>query len=168
MILGAVLAGGFSSRFGSDKALAIVAGRPLIEHAIAALAAECDAVIVVGRDWPGLTSVADLPGPGLGPLGGLCAALHHAAANGYSAVITSGCDLAAIPPNLATSLSPGPAYALDQPTLGLWPAGLAPALDTHIAAGNRSLHGWTARCDARAIDLGAIANINTPADLPRN
>ncbi len=34
-LLGAVLAGGSSTRFGSDKALALLAGKPLIEHAIA-------------------------------------------------------------------------------------------------------------------------------------
>ena len=32
--LGAVIAGGRSSRFGSDKAMALWQGRPLIDHAI--------------------------------------------------------------------------------------------------------------------------------------
>src|SRR3546814_5673419 len=55
--LGAVLAGGRSSRFGSDKALAMLGGRTLLDHAQAALRPHCDALIVVGRgeglaDWP--------------------------------------------------------------------------------------------------------------------
>jgi len=49
MILGAVLAGGQSSRFGSDKALAALGGRTLLERAVASLETHCDGVIVVGR-----------------------------------------------------------------------------------------------------------------------
>ena len=43
-LLGAILAGGRSSRFGSDKAFALLNGKPLIDHVIAALAAQTDAV----------------------------------------------------------------------------------------------------------------------------
>ncbi len=50
-LLGAVLAGGQSRRFGSDKALALLDGRPLIAHVIAALAAQTEAVIVCGKEW---------------------------------------------------------------------------------------------------------------------
>ena len=49
-LLGAVLAGGRSERFGSDKALARLGGRTLLEQAVEALGAQCDAVIVVGRE----------------------------------------------------------------------------------------------------------------------
>ncbi|MBA3896663.1 MAG: NTP transferase domain-containing protein, partial [Sphingomonadaceae bacterium] len=64
MILGAVLAGGASRRFGSDKALAMRDGRPLIAHVVDALATQVDAVVVCGRDWGGLPSIADRPAPG--------------------------------------------------------------------------------------------------------
>ncbi|GGE00968.1 hypothetical protein GCM10011529_04050 [Polymorphobacter glacialis] len=164
-LLGAVLAGGKSSRFGSDKALARHQGVALIDHVINALAREAGAVVVVGRDYPNMTGIPDWPNPGLGPLGGLCAALRHAAATGYNHVLTAGCDLPNLPPDLARSLSPAPAYALGQPTIGLWPTTLASALGDHILAGNRSVHGWAEACYAHAIDLGKLANINTAADL---
>jgi molybdopterin-guanine dinucleotide biosynthesis protein A len=164
-LLGAVLAGGAARRFGSDKALGLYQGRPLIEHVLAALALEADAVIVTGREWVGGTGIADSPGPGLGPLGGLCAALHHAAARGFDAVLSAGCDLPTLPAGLSARFAPGPAHALGQPTVGLWPATLAPALAAHIDAGGRSLHGWATACRARAVDIGTLANINTPADL---
>jgi len=164
-LLGAVLAGGASRRFGSDKALAMLRGKPLIENVIAALATECETVIVCGRDWPSRRSLADRPGPGLGPLGGLAAAFHHAAASGHDAVLAAACDLAELPPGLAARLAPGPAVAAGQPALGLWPAALAARLDTHLASGGRSLFGWAAAAGARSVIVSGIANINTPADL---
>ena len=67
-LLGAVLAGGRSSRFGSDKAEALLHGRSLLDHAIEALSAQCDSVIVVGREHHGTPSIPDRPRPDLGRL----------------------------------------------------------------------------------------------------
>ena len=140
-------------------------GSSLIYHVIEALSTECATVVVIGRDWPDGIALSDRPGPGLGPLAGLAAALHHARDQGFTAVLTAGCDLPLLPAGLAARLTPAPAHALGQPALGLWPASLAEALDDHLAAGGRSLYGWAAATGARAVDLGALANINTPADL---
>ena len=83
-ILGAVLAGGKSSRFGSDKALAELDGHTLLARAVDALAA------IVRRRGRGRPRTAPAPSAarsaraGMGPLGGIAAALHHArATNGY-------------------------------------------------------------------------------------
>ena len=86
-VLGAVLAGGRSSRFGSDKAAATWKGRSLAEHAAALIAQHVDRVVTVG---PG--DIPDLPEPGLGPLGGIAGALDHAAGQGFTSVLTIGCD----------------------------------------------------------------------------
>jgi molybdopterin-guanine dinucleotide biosynthesis protein A len=59
-LLGAIFAGGASRRFGSDKALADIGGVALLERVAARLRPQCDALVVVGREWPGLESVADL------------------------------------------------------------------------------------------------------------
>lgn len=165
-VLGAVLAGGASSRFGSDKAMADFRGKPLIEHVITRLRPQVSDLVVVGRDHLGEASIPDRPGPGLGPLGGLAAALHHAAAGGYDAVLTSGCDLPELPLDLREALGAGPAFVLGQPLLALWPAALAGVLDLHLTRSpDRSLRGWVALTEARGVDLGPIRNVNRPGDL---
>jgi molybdopterin-guanine dinucleotide biosynthesis protein A len=165
-LLGAVLAGGASSRFGSDKAMAQFNGKTLIDLVISRMRPQVSDLVVVGRDHPGEASIPDRPAPGLGPLGGLCAALHRAAAGGYDAVLTSGCDLPELPLDLREALGEAPAFALGQPLLALWPAALAGVLDLHLARStDRSLRGWVALTGARAVDLGPIRNVNRPGDL---
>lgn len=164
ILLGAILAGGQSRRFGSDKALALLAGQPLINHSLRALGYETPNVVVCGRPWPGHPHLPDRFS-GAGPLAGLCAALEHALAKGYSHVLAAPCDMAMLPHGLAVALSPAPAVALGQPTLGLWPAGLASRLLSHLAAGHRSLNSWVEATGARSVDLGPLPNINTPDDL---
>jgi molybdopterin-guanine dinucleotide biosynthesis protein A len=85
-VLAIVLAGGQSSRFGSDKLVAPLAGRPLLHHALDAVAAVADHVIVVlgpGQAIP--TLPASVMGKVLvardeavhgGPLAGLAAGLN--------------------------------------------------------------------------------------------
>ena len=83
-VTGIVLAGGRSSRFGSDKLAADLDGRPLLHHAIEAVAAVAPEVIVVAA--PGVeppipvaletrVRVVHDPQPFGGPLVGLMAAL---------------------------------------------------------------------------------------------
>jgi molybdopterin-guanine dinucleotide biosynthesis protein A len=162
VILGAVLAGGQSSRFGSDKALAALGGRTLLVRAVAALEAQCDGVIVVGRG-----DVSDRPRPGMGPLGGINAALHHAASHGYGEVLTCGVDCGGLGPDARAELAPAPAYVADQPVIGLWPASAAPALDAFLATdAKHSMRAFAAMIGARPVTLSAkTANINTREDL---
>lgn len=166
-LLGAVLAGGRSSRFGSDKGAALLEGRPLIAHVADTLGAQCETVVVAGRDWPGLVRVDDVPRPGLGPLGGLAGALAYALANGFDAVLSSGCDLPRLPRDIVTRLGAPPALLADQPTVGLWRATHAMALAHFIATdATRSIRGWADRIGARRVALDVpLANINRPDDL---
>jgi molybdopterin-guanine dinucleotide biosynthesis protein A len=165
--LGAIFAGGQARRFGADKAAVEIDGVALIDRVAAALRPQCDAVIVVGREWPGLASVADAPRPGLGPLGALGGALYYATSNRYRDVLTAGCDLPDVPADLSALLAPAPAIVAGQPLIGLWPADLAAALLEHLRdCGDLSMRGWIAACGARRVRYAeAIANINTPADL---
>lgn len=74
---GFVLAGGQSTRMGTDKALVDFAGRPLIAHALHILReAGLDAKIAGAlSDLSHFAPVVADAKPGLGPLGGICAAL---------------------------------------------------------------------------------------------
>ncbi|MFD1034394.1 molybdenum cofactor guanylyltransferase [Sphingomonas hankookensis] len=169
-VLGAILGGGRSSRFGSDKALAMLDGEALIDRVAAALAPQVDALIVVGRNHPGLTAVADRPAPDLGPLGGIAGALHYAATKGFDRVLTVPCDAPFLPDDLRQHLSvAGPATFLDSlPVIGWWPATAASALDQLLAeGGSRSVRAFADRIGAVGIAGATIANVNTPDDLVR-
>ena len=82
-VTGFVLAGGKSTRMGTDKALLELAGRPLIEHMLELARSVCRQVCVVGD--PGKFSrlapvIPDLYA-GQGPLAGIHAALTHSETN---------------------------------------------------------------------------------------
>ena len=168
-ILGAIFAGGTARRFGSDKAAAPIDGTPMIEHVLARLDGQCEQVVVIGREWPGQISVADAPKPGLGPLGALAGAMTYALAEGYDAVLTSGCDLPDLPADLLERLQPGPAVVAGQPLLGLWRSDLAPRLVRWLeAGGDRAMRSWIAEANARRVTLPADpTNINSVADWER-
>ncbi|SDA29235.1 molybdenum cofactor guanylyltransferase [Sphingomonas sp. NFR15] len=174
-ILGAIIAGGASSRFGSDKALALLDGQPLIAHALAALRPFTPEVVICGRAWGDLPPLPDRPLPGLGPLGGIAAALHHAQAAGYADVLTIGCDMPRVPPALIADLiARAPAYCSNAPILGCWPADatdtLAARLDGHVAGTKSaalSIRRFADAIGATAVPAPApLFNVNTPGDLP--
>ncbi|CCA91816.1 molybdenum cofactor guanylyltransferase [Novosphingobium sp. PP1Y] len=167
MILGAVLAGGQSSRFGSDKALAELEGHTLLALAVDALAGLCDHVIVVGRETAPAPTLPDWPRPGMGPLGGIAAALHHARDEGYETVLTCGVDVASLPDNLLDLLGAAPACLADQPVIGLWPASATKSIEALLHSDEKhSMLRFADRIGARKAKIdGAIPNINTPADL---
>ena len=167
MILGAVLAGGQSTRFGSDKALAELGGRTLLSLAVDALAAQCDAVVVVGREAAPAPTLPDWPRAGMGPLGGIAAALHHAADAGYDHVLSCAVDSAGLTKTVLSDLSPAPAYCESQPVIGLWPASASATVDALLESDARhSMRAFAERIGARPVHLSNIPdNINTPADL---
>ena len=167
MILGAVLAGGLSTRFGSDKALAEFGGHTLIARAVDALSGCCEYVVVVGRETAPAPTLPDWPRPGMGPLAGIAAALHLARDEGYEAVLTCGVDSALLPEGLPELLAPAPAYISQQPVIGLWPASALEAIEAILTGeGRHSMRQFAEAIGARAVNSPAIpANINTPADL---
>jgi len=167
MILGVVLAGGQSTRFGSDKALAELGGHTLLARAVDTLAGWCEHVVVAGRETAPAPTLPDWPHADMGPLGGIAAGLHHARDEGYESVLTLGVDSLGLPENLPELLSPGPAYVESQPVVGLWPAGAVDAIETLLLAeGKHSMLAFAEAIGATAVKISAKpANINTPADL---
>lgn len=98
---GFVLAGGQSSRMGSDKALIEFNGQPLVVHALNILRNAGLASMIAGAR-PDLSEYAPLvDDAGLGPLGGICAAL--ASTNTEFAVFLS-VDMPLLPPSLVPFL----------------------------------------------------------------
>jgi molybdenum cofactor guanylyltransferase len=172
-LLGAVLHGGQSRRYGSDKAQALLAGKPLIQHVIERIGPQVSRVVICGGPaHPTLLTLPDQPEAGLGPLAGLLAALDYGAARRFSAVLSAPCDTPLLPQNLAARLSPGPSYARtndqDHPVLGLWPIRLAPALRAYLTSGERKAMTWAASVQARSVlfdDRQAFANVNDLASL---
>jgi len=167
MILGAVLAGGQSSRFGSDKALAMLHGETLVARAVDMLSGWCEKVVVVGREQAPAPTLPDWPRAGMGPLGGIAAALHDARDEGFDAVLTCGVDSVDLPESLPSLLSPAPAYLADQPVVGLWPITAIKPIEAILRGdGRHSMRAFAEAIGARAVHSGkASININTPADL---
>lgn len=70
----AVLAGGASTRMGTDKTALTINGRAMIDHVLAAAAGF--AVVVVGKEHPEAPSIPDTSTERRGPLAGLVATLE--------------------------------------------------------------------------------------------
>ena len=167
LLLGAILAGGQARRFGSDKAQALFEGARLIDRVVAALAAQCESVVVCGREEPGFICIPDWPEPGQGPLGGLAAALRYAGAGGFTHVLSAGVDVPDLPHDLAKTLAgKGAAIVESQPVVGLWPVKVGPMLEAFMAGDGRSLYRFDEHVCSRRVELAApLMNINRPADL---
>ncbi len=116
----AVLAGGRSERFGSDKTLAILQGRTLLLRAVERLGpAFAETLVVANRadrfgDVPGARMVADRF-PGRGPLAGIHAALEEAT-HGIVIVATVDAPLVDVPllAGLADATLVAPAAAFER------------------------------------------------------
>ncbi len=166
-MLGAVIAGGRSSRFGSDKAFAPIDGRPMIEHVAAALRPWVDELAICGRQYGEELFLPDDPKIDLGPLAGFNAALRYAAANGFEAVITVPCDTPRISPEIFAALRrhAGPAYLSGCPVIGIWPVTLAEGLNSFVVTDpRRSVRSWARLVDAVELPITAPININYVTD----
>jgi len=166
-VLGVVLAGGRSTRFGGDKALAEIGGESLLERAVKQLVCSCAEVTVTGRDIQGGTGLPDWPRPGMGPLGGIAAGLRHARETGFDMVLTCGVDSVGLPEDLFDLLSPAPSFIRQQPVIGLWPVTALLSVEAILAGdGRHSMLAFAWSVNARAVRLdSAPANINSPEDL---
>jgi molybdopterin-guanine dinucleotide biosynthesis protein A len=188
---GIVLAGGRSTRFGSDKLAATLDGVPLVRRAVDALGAVTDGVIVVlppgveRDDLPdGVTVTHDLH-EGEGPLAGLHTGLLAAVRTDQ--VLVAGGDMPELQPSVlrllldtlddagvdAAALADGDRFRPLPVALRTWPA--ADAVHTLLHAGRRRLRDaldslrtavideptWTALDPARR----TLRDVDEPADL---
>ena len=185
-IVGMVLAGGRSVRFGGEKAAAELAGTPLLIWAARRLRSTCSVVAANVRPGTqaeviaradGLPLLYDVPGDALGPLAGVKVGLMWARDRGATALAVSPCDVPLLPDDLfvrlAEAAGTGPALAEtsggDQPLCALWPVSALPAVSEALQGGAhpptwRLLQALGAT-RVRFADEAAFANVNTQADL---
>lgn len=174
--MGAVLAGGRSSRFGRDKRQVVVDGQTMLEHARAVLAVVCDEVLVCG-DGGDLSDVE----AGGGPLQALIAVLRAARTRGHTSVIAIACDM----PRLDEATLRALAAPMDSPWLARvprtggghlqvlcarWSITALEGLEAAWMAGERSLTRALAGMPIEVrddFDAMALVDVDTPEDLAR-
>ncbi|MDA0311320.1 MAG: molybdenum cofactor guanylyltransferase [Gemmatimonadetes bacterium] len=164
-LLGAVLAGGASRRYGRDKAHELVGGVSMLTRGVTVLRAVFDDVVVVADALPdspvGVRVVPDLRANS-GPLAGLEAALREARQVGCDGVFLLGCDLPLVTRSVVQSISDawdgvdalvvparGRTLAADpsstepdgfEPLCAVYGLGLLPLVEEHLERGELSLH----------------------------
>ncbi|MCC6383329.1 MAG: molybdenum cofactor guanylyltransferase [Dehalococcoidia bacterium] len=188
-----ILAGGKSTRFGSDKASALLRGEPLLAWVGAAAAHACDALVVVRAAGQRLPLVS-VPVPVAivedelferGPLAGLAAAFARVVAP--VAFVTS-CDAPLLQPDLVRLLFAAVTTQDDavvprlgdvpQPLAAVYrPAACLPIFEAALARGEGSVRQalvhlsvrFLAEDAVRRADPGLLSfeNVNTPAALAR-
>lgn len=185
-----VLAGGRSLRFGRDKLAEPIDGRPMLQHAIAAVRAVSTEVIVVGppgaiRELPVDVLAATDDRPFEGPLAGLAAGFR-ALDPAIERVLVVGGDMPTLVPAVLTRLVAGlEAHegAVLADDVGPRPlpmavrrSAAAPLADELLAAGERRLRALLAALDLGVItaaswrqddpDGASLRDVDTPGDLP--
>lgn len=193
-VLGCVLAGGLSRRMGGgDKALKLLAGRPMLAHVVERLQPQVGQLILNANGDPqrfedyGLPVVADTIEGFTGPLAGVLAAMRHAGRDSaFSHVATAAADTPFFPADLVARLSAEAADASTvvlatsngnrHPVFGLWPVALGDDLEGWLRSTDTyKVLAWIGRHKLRTVDfpLTAVAgetldpffNANTPEDM---
>lgn len=178
-----ILAGGKSSRFGSDKARVILDNEPLILHVRRLLEAFASSITVVA-DRPdkyadlGLHTLADL-NPGLGPLSGLQTALKDLH-DDQSWLLLCSCDAIVVKPHWIRQLMTARDREVDaaafrgqdgkwQPMPALYASRALPRVQDQLAADQRGMQQLLDRLDTARfrtpMDWPPLWQINSPADL---
>ena len=171
MSLVAVLAGGRGRRMGGPKPLAELAGRPLVEHPLAAAtAAGLRAVVVAkaGTPLPPGLEVWHEPDEPVHPLVGIVTALERAG----DAVVVTACDMPFVPAELLARLAAGPeAAVVAGGRLEPFPARYEPAWLPDLRTALERRAPLTATLEALAPatialdDAASLRSINTPEEL---
>lgn len=181
-----ILAGGTASRFGGNKALAELCGKPMLSHVLDRIKDQTSAEVAINAndarafDSFNLRVVPDTKWKKAGPLAGIYAALDCAREEGFVSVVTVAVDLPFLPENFLSEIAKTgpPAIAASQgrwhPVNGIWSVKGLSDLDAYLASGKRSAHGWAETCKAEVVEFTAAAsdpdpfwNVNTQDDLLR-
>jgi molybdenum cofactor guanylyltransferase len=175
-----LMAGGRSSRMGSDKALLLLEGRPLWKIQREKLASIADEVLISAREGMLDTPVIPDQVPGLGPLGGLESALSVAS---HERVLVLGVDMPLMTSSyLARLLGESSADCGIVPVLGgyfqglaaVYPKGILPLLREILRGEDHSMQqlnrlavaeGLMRERPVLEVETILFQNWNTPEDL---
>lgn len=183
-ITGLILAGGAARRMGGgDKGLTELAGKPLIEHALARLAPQVDALIInanrnVARyaDY-GHPVVTDERQGFQGPLAGMASGIKAAETE---FMVCAPCDSPLLPEDLVerlfrrlreqdAELSVAHNGERLQPVFTLMRTALASSLLAFLDGGGRKIDQWFQRHQLALADFSdqpaAFSNVNSPEEL---
>ena len=185
-VTGVVLAGGRGARMGgADKGLVEMAGRPMVEHVLAALERQAGAVVVNANRSAdryaryGHPVVPDRLGGFQGPLAGMASALEAAATD---LVLAAPCDSPLVSPALGPRLhaalaarEANVAVAHDgerlHPVFVLLRRSVLPGLEAFLARGERKIDRWLAEEKTEVVDFsdlpGMFLNVNREEDRAR-
>ena len=185
-VVGLVLAGGRSVRFGGEKAVALLEGRPLLEWAADRLRSVCGTVAInvrAGSEAEAVARASALPtlydavGDATGPLAGVKAGLLWAESLGAEVLAVSPCDAPLLPDDLYVRLRAaadgGAAMAetIDgcQPLCAVWPVSALRTVRAALAGGTHPpTWGVLEGIGARKVLFErreAFMNVNTREDL---
>lgn len=176
-VTGVILAGGESSRMGSDKALLTIGGVSFLAQIREVLSGVTAEVVISAREeglYPGIGSrvIADRF-PDCGPLAGIHAALSSIPTT--RALVVS-CDLPLVPAEacrrlLAANVAGDVVIARSdsrlQPLLGLYDKKIVPGLERCLREGRYSVLDFLNEVYVTVVDFGAapwLLNVNTPKD----
>ncbi len=189
---GLILAGGKSSRMGSDKGLLTIGGQTILEHIAYRLRPQVSELTLnAPTDFPsflGLRCVADRIDGQIGPLAGVLSGLRDIEARGLSAthLLTVPSDSPFVPHDLVSRLASAAddAEAIvitasdgrNHPVFGLWPVSIADDLERWLSdPENRRIKAFFERHPVATVEFPMIEtpnglldpffNINTPDDL---
>ena len=178
-----ILAGGHSSRFGCDKALARLGNLTFLERVAGAAVESGLRVLVVGRSEPsrwGLDVITFMPDtyPDCGPLGGLLTGLG--AAN--SDVLLCACDMPLLTGDafrwLASQVVPEDTHGLvvrregvPEPLFSIYRFSCADLARDRLHRGLLSLRGLISAGHFGSVPAAAwvgplLLNVNEPGDIP--
>jgi len=194
-ITGLIVAGGHSSRFGGEKALAMLGGHSLLERAAEALKPWVSDIAVSARAQSateaaarslGFCAISDRPGLAKGPLAGILAGLEWSERLGAQWMASLPCDVVAIPQDAFARLlaaadkargayggAYGGAYAATpdgpQSLCAIWPVEGRSMLEADLTSGTHpAVHHILDLMGATPVPFdGAdiFLNINTKDDL---
>jgi molybdopterin-guanine dinucleotide biosynthesis protein A len=175
-----ILAGGQSTRMGSDKAIVRFAGQRLIDILIGRFAGRAERILLSAREDydSGLQIISDDPAAPSGPVGGIfsVAAALPEMQPGTVGFVTVPVDAPHAPADLIERLSASGTCAVARgpqrihPTFAYWHCETVNQVRAARAPGGKapSLHWLTEQCAAISVawpDERPFMNINRPADL---